>query len=175
MKVTLGTLLLVTAAGAAQAGDKFPKCFDADRDGHCVTAQVNGQGTVRMAKKTKKLLEAANNGSLDFGNCDVHYEVPLPIRGDLDLRYDWKPEAAAFFGAPPNVQVNVYPLEGQTLETHAEISTAPSVRAGGSAVVTQADVIEGNRLPPGKYVLTGRVSGSIRNWDCHSFFLQVAE
>jgi hypothetical protein len=62
----LATLLLVAAATAAQAGEKFPKCFDADREGHCVTARVNGQGTVRMTKKTKKVLEAANNGSLNF-------------------------------------------------------------------------------------------------------------
>jgi hypothetical protein len=27
---------------------------------------VNGQSTVRMTKKTKKVLEAANNGSLNF-------------------------------------------------------------------------------------------------------------
>jgi hypothetical protein len=176
MKVTcLATLLLVTAAPALPAGEKFPKCFDADREGHCVTAQVNGQSTVRMTKKTKKVLEAANNGSLNFGNCDVRYEVPLPVRGDLELRYDWRPEAVGYFGAPPEVAVHVYPLEGQSLDTHREISTAPSVRAGGSAVVTQADVIERNRLPPGKYVLTGRVSGSIQNWDCHSFFVQVAE
>ena len=169
---TLGTLLVLTAA-AAQAGEKFPKCFKADRDGHCVSAWVNGQGTVRMTKKTKKALQAL--GGLSFGNCDAHYEVPSPIRGDLDLRYDWIPEAAEYFGAPPQVQVNVYPLEGQSLETHREISAAPSVQAGGSAVMTQADVMEGNRLPPGKYVLTSRVSGSMRNWDCHSFFVQVSE
>lgn len=69
----------------------------------------------------------------------------------------------------------MYPLEGQSLATRPELSTAPSVQAGGSAVVTQADVVQGNRLPLGKYVLTGRVSGSIQNWDCHSFFVQVAE
>ena len=50
----------------------------------------------------------------------------------------------------------MYPLEGQTLKT-------------------QADVVQGNRLPPGKYVLTARVSGSKQNWDCPSFFVQVAE
>jgi hypothetical protein len=173
MKIAgLGTLVVLTAA-AAHAGDKFPKCFDADREGHCVAARVNGQSTIRMTKKTKKALEA--RGSLNYENCDVRYEVPLPIRGDLDLHYEWIPEAVAYFGAPPQVQVNVYPLEGQSLDTHSEISTAPSVQAGGSAVVTQADVMEGNRLPPGKYVLTSRVSGSKQNWDCHSFFLQVAE
>ena len=173
MKIAgLGTLL-VLAAAAAQAGDDYPKCFSADRYGHCVAARVNGQSTVRMTKKTKKVLEA--RGSLNYGNCDVRYEVPLPIRGDLDLHYEWIPEAASFFGSPPDVQVNVYPLEGQSLETRPELSTAPSVRAGGSSVVTQADVIQGNRLPPGKYVLTSRVTGSIRNWDCHSYFLQVVE
>lgn len=172
MKIAgLGTVL-VMAATAAHAGEKFPKCFNASRDGHCVSVQVNGQETVRMTKKTKKALEA--RGSLNFGNCDARYEVPAPVRGDLDLRFDWIPEATGYFGAPPEVQVNVYPLEGQSLETRSEISTAPSVRAGGSAVVTRADVVEGNRLPPGKYVLTARVSGSKQNWDCQTFFVQVA-
>ena len=173
MKIAgLGTLLVLTAA-AAHAGQKFPKCFDADREGHCVAARVNGQSTVRMTKKTKKALEA--RGSLNYENCDVRYEVPLPIRGDLDLHYEWIPEAVAYFGAPPEVQVNVYPLEGQSLETRPELSTSSSVQVGGSPVVTQADVMQSNRLPPGKYVLTSRVSGSIQNWDCHSFFLLVAE
>ena len=174
MKIAgLGALLVLSAA-AAHAGEKFPKCFSADREGHCVAARVNGQSTVRMTKKTKKALQQVKE-NLNFGNCDVRYEVPLPVRGDLELSYDWIPEAAGYFGAPPDVQVNVYPLEGQSLETRSEISTAPNVQAGGSAVMTQADVIQGNRLPPGKYVLTGRVSGARQNWDCHSYFLQVAE
>ena len=174
MKIAPPGILLLLAAAAAHGGDKFPKCFNASREGHCVAAKVNGQSTVRMTKKTKKYLES-RAGTLNFENCDVRYEVPSPVRGDLQLSYDWIPEAADYFGGPPDVQVNVYPLEGQSLETRSEISAAPSVQAGGSAVMTQAEVIQGNRLPPGKYVLTGRVSGSKQNWDCHSFFLQVAE
>ena len=173
MKIAgLGTLLVLTAA-AAHSGEKFPKCFNASREGHCVAVRVNGQSAVRMTKKTKKALEA--RGSLNFGNCDARYEVPLPVRGGLDLHFEWIPEAVGYFGAPPEALVHVYPLEGQSLETRPEISVAPSVRAGGSAVVTQADVVAGNRLPPGKYVLTARVSGSKQNWDCPSFFVQVAE
>jgi hypothetical protein len=166
----LGTLVLFTSA-AAQAGEKLPKCFKEMYEGHCVAADVNGQKTVRMTKKTKKLLEAG--GSLNYGNCDVRYEVPSPIRGDLDLSFAWLPEAVGHFGAGAESLVHVYPLEGQSLDTRTELSTAQSVRAGGSAVVTQADVIESNRLPPGKYVLTARVSGSRRGWDCHGFFVQV--
>lgn len=173
MKIAgLGTLVLFTAA-AAHGADKLPKCFDPSFEGHCVSADVNGQKTARMTKKTKKLLEA--RGSLNFGGCYARYEVPSPIRGGLDLRFAWLPEAVGYFGPGAEALVHVYPLDGQSLDTRSELSTAPSVRAGGSAVVTQADVIEGNRVPPGKYVLTARVSGSRRGWDCHGFVVQVAE
>ena len=110
-----------------------------------------------------------------FGNCSAHYEVPAPVRGGLDLSFAWLPEAVGHFGPGAEASVHVYPLEGQSLDTHKEISTASSVRAGGGAVHTQADVIDSNRLPPGKYVLAARVSGSRRGWDCHGFFVQVAE
>ena len=52
---------------------------------------------------------------------------------------------------------------------------SPTVQAGGSAVVTQADVVQGNRLPPGRYVVTVRVSGSRRNWDCQTLFVQIVD
>jgi hypothetical protein len=176
MKIAgLGTLVLFTAA-AAPAADKLPNCFKDSFEGHCVAADVNGQKTVRLTKKTKKLLKEFNEqGSRPFGNCSAHYEVPSPVRGGLDLRFGWLPEAVGYFGPGAEALVHVYPLEGQSLDTRTEISTASSVRAGGSAVVTQADVIEGNRLPPGRYVLTARVSGSKRGWDCHGFVVQVAE
>ena len=161
MKIAaLGTLVLFTAA-AAPAGEKLPHCFKDMYDGHCVTADVNGQKTVRMTKKTKKLLKEWDaQGSRPFGGCSAYYEVPLPVRGGLELRFGWLPEAVAHFGSGAEAAVHVYPLEGQSLDTEREIATAESVKAGGSAVVTAADVIQGNRLPPGKYVLTARVSGS---------------
>lgn len=176
MRIAGIATLAVFASAAAHAGQKPPKCFDDAFEGHCVAAEVNGQKTVRMTKQTRKLLkESGAQGSRPFGNCSAHYEVPLPVRGALDLRFAWLPEAVGYFGSGTEASVHVYPLEGQSLETHPEIAAAPSVRAGGSAVVTQADVIEGNRLPPGKYVLTARVSGSVHGWDCHGFFVQVAE
>lgn len=176
MKIaTLATLVLFTAA-AAQAAEKLPSCFKDSYEGHCVTADVNGQKTVRMTKKTKKLLKEFDAlGSRPFGNCSAHYEVPSPIRGGLELRFAWLPEAVAHFGPGAEALVHVYPLEGQSLDTRPELSTAQSVKAGGSSVVTQADVIDSDRLPPGKYVLTARVSGSRRGWDCHGFVVQVAE
>ncbi len=176
MKIAgLGALVLFTAA-PVHAAERLPKCFKQMYEGHCVAADVNGQKTVRMSKKTRKLLKEFDaRGSRPFGNCSAHYEVPAPIRGGLDLRFAWLPEAVGHFGPGAEALIHVYPLEGQSLDTHKEISTASSVRAGAGAVVTQADVIDSNRLPPGRYVLTARVSGSRRGWDCHGFFVQVAE
>jgi hypothetical protein len=166
-------IAVLLAFVAAHADEKLPKCFNASRDGHCVAVRINGQQTVRLTKATKKMLEPL--GGLKTEGTDTRYEVPQPVRGALELRADWLPEAVAYFGAPPEVSVHVLPLEGQRLDTRAEISAAPSVRAGGSAVVTQADVVKGNRLPPGKYVLTVRVHGSKQNWDRQTLYVQVAE
>jgi hypothetical protein len=173
MRLAVLGIFVLTTAAAARADEKFPRCFEADRDGHCVTVTVNGQKTVRLTRKTKKMLEPL--GGLRSGGDNTRYEVPEPIRGELDLRADWLPEAVAYFGAPPQLTIHVLPLEGQDLVTRPELSTAPSVQVGGSAVVTQAEVVQSNRLPPGKYVLSVRVHGSKRNWDRQTFFLQVAE
>ena len=170
----VGTLVLILiTAAAAHAAQKFPKCFNASREGHCSAVHVNGQRTVRLTKQTKKMLEPL--GGLKFGQFDTRYEVPQPVRGALALSADWIPEAVAYFGAPPNVSVLVRALEGQNLETRPELSTASSVRAGGSAVVTHADVVQGNRLPPGKYLLQIRLSGSKQNWEQQTLFIHVVE
>ena len=171
----IGTLALCAAA-TTYAAEKTPKCFADAFEGHCVAAEVNGQKTVRMTKPTRKQLKPfEGNRSRPWGNCAAHYEVPSPVHGALALRFAWVPEAVGYFGGPrTESSVHVYPLEGQSLETRPEIASAPSVRAGGSAVMTRADVIESDQLPPGKYVLTARVSGA-RSWDCHGFFVQVAE
>jgi hypothetical protein len=172
MRVALTGALLLLAA-AAQAGETYPKCFDASRDGHCAVVSVNGQRTVRLARKTKKMLE--QKGALSPGGGETRYEVPQPVRGDLEVRVDWIPEAAGYFGAPPQVTIHVFPLEGQSLETRQEVSAATSVSAGGSAPLTVSDVVQGNRLPPGQYVLAIRVYGSQRNWDRQTLFLHVAD
>jgi hypothetical protein len=170
---TLGTALLMTTTTGLYAGEKLPKCFDSSRDGHCIAVQVNGQKTVRLTKKTKKMLEPLGASSL--GGSGTRYEVPSPVRGALQLSADWVPEAVAYFGPQPEITVHVTPLEGQTLDTRPEISSAPSVQAGGSAAVTQADVVQGNRLPPGKYVRSVTANGSRRNWDRQTLFVQVVD
>jgi len=67
----------------------------------------------------------------------------------------------------------VRPLEGQSLETRTELSAAPGVRVEGNAAVTRSEVVEDNRLPPGKYLLSVRLAGP-RNWDRQVSYFEVA-
>jgi hypothetical protein len=176
MKITrLAPLWLACAAAlapaAARAGEKLPKCFDAMREGDCVAVTVNGQRSVKLTKSTRKMLKEL--GGLEWGGDTTKYEVPEPVRGDLVVDASWLPEAVAHFGAEPEVRVMVMPLEGQDLNTRPELSADSSVQVGGSAVVTRSDVIQGKRLPPGKYLFSVRLSGS--NWDRQTLFVQVVE
>jgi hypothetical protein len=161
---------LMVVATVAHAGDKFPKCFDAAREGDCVVVTVNGQKAVRLTRKTKKALEAL--GALRAAGDSTRYEIPQPIRGELSVEAAWLPEAAPYFGAP-DVTVMVYALEGQDLDTRPELSSDPTVQIGGSAAVTRSDVLQDNTLPPGKYLLSVRASGS--NWDRQTLFFQVVD
>jgi hypothetical protein len=163
-------MLMVVAAGA-QAGEKFPRCFEDPFDGHCLAVQVNGQRTVKISGRTKKMLKKM--GALVVMSDETLYEVPGPVRGALEVSAKWLPEAAGFFGSPPDVSVMVIPLEGQELDTRPELSAESDVRVGGSAVVTRSDVIQDDRLPPGKYVLSVRAAGARQNWDRQTLFVQV--
>jgi hypothetical protein len=46
------------------------------------------------------------------------------------------------------------------------------VRAGGAAVVTQREVLEQERLPAGRYILSIDLSGA-SNWDRRLVFFEV--
>lgn len=162
----------VVLPASAIAADKYPKCFSASREGHCIAVQVNGAKTARISGKTKRMLKRM--GALELHAEEVRYELTAPVRGALDLQADWIPGAAALLGANPEVEAFVVPLEGQSLDTERQLSADSSVQVGGSAAVRQDDVLKENRLKPGKYLMTVRVRGT-GNWDRQLLFFEVAE
>lgn len=162
--------LALAAATSARAG--APRCFSPSREGHCIAVTINGQATVRLAKKTRKMLEPLDG--LRFGGDETRYEAAAPIRGALEVRAEWTAGAEEYFGTPPEVSLHLRPLEGQELETRPELSTAPSVTAEGGAVLTRSEVADSRRLPPGKYLLSVSLNGP-RNWDRQTTYFEVAK
>lgn len=163
-------MLVLSVALTAEA--EQPGCFSPARNGHCIAVKVNGQATVKLAKKTRKMLEPL--GGLRFSGGETHYESASPVHGALVVHAEWVGGAGEYFGGSPEVSLHVRPLEGQSLETYPELSTAPSVRVEGDAAVTRSEVLEDNRLPPGKYLLSVRLAGS-RNWDRQISYFEVAK
>jgi hypothetical protein len=163
-------MLALSAALTAEARE--PGCFSPSRNGHCISVKLNGEATVKLSKKTKKMLEPLDG--LRFGGDDTRYESASPVRGALEVHAEWVAGASEYFGGPPEVSLHVRPLEGQSLETRPELSTAQSVRIEGGAAVTRSEVVDDNRLPPGKYLLSVTLAGP-RNWDRQTSFFEVAK
>jgi hypothetical protein len=168
MKTTLALVAVAAALSAAPAGAANMKCID--RDGRCIVVTVNGQRNVKMSKATKKLMEGMKRVS-DWVS-DVRYELPAPIQGELQVQAEQTREAGDWFGEGRQAEVKVIPLDDVALQTHTEIATTDSVRAGGSGVLVQQHVLEQKTLPPGRYLLAVTLSGQ-DNWDRQVLYFQV--
>jgi hypothetical protein len=164
--------LLITAADALARG---PKCLD--RDGRCMIVQVNGQQSVKLSKQRKKELESVKATSSSLTRYEItqtKYELATVVRGGIDVRAHGIPGAEAWFGDLRSVDVGVVPLQNTELNTRQELATSNTVRSGGSSIVAQQNVLEGNKLPPGKYLLVVTLHGT-SNWDRQVLYFEVAE
>ena len=148
-----------------------------DRDGRCMTVRVNGQATVKLSKQRKKELERVKpTHSIEtrYEISQTKYELATPVRGELDVRADGVRGSQRWFGDLGSVDVIVVPLQRVELNTRQTLAADSSVRVGGAPVVTRQNVVEGNKLPPGKYLLVVTLSGA-SNWDRMVLYLEVAQ
>jgi hypothetical protein len=162
--------LFVAALIAAPAAGVDMHCVD--RDGRCMEVSVNGHKAVKLGKSTKKML--AGMKSAQHQMQETRYEIPAPIQGELDVKADRSADSKDWFGEGRSFEVMVVPLAEVKLETHQQLSTADNVRVEGAAPVTVENVLEGNRLPPGPYILFVTLRGD-SNWDRMGLFVQVTE
>jgi len=165
----LASLFLAALPAPSTAG----KIDCLSREGQCIAVKVGGQASVKLGKPTKKLMRGELKDASDW-IADVRYELPLPIRGKLEI--DARPAAGAesWFGPDPGAEVTVIPLGDVELKTHAEVHAEQSVRVGGQAALTRREVLEENRLPAGRYLLAVTLSGR-SNWDRHVLYLEVKD
>jgi hypothetical protein len=143
-----------------------------DRDGRCMAVTVNGQKAVKLSKATKKALAGVKRAQDHL--YDLRYEITAPIRGELDVTADRSTDSKDWFGDGRHFEVMVVPLADVELRTHQQIGAADNVRVQGGAPLTVQNVLEGNRLPPGPYLLLVRLTGD-SNWDRMKLYVQVAE
>ncbi|MFK7954809.1 MAG: hypothetical protein AB8B96_01845 [Lysobacterales bacterium] len=167
--ITLMTLAVLQGAPSVGFG-KTPKCFP--RAGHCVQVTVNGQQSVRLTKASKKLLKGYDEVSYYVD--DTLYEILDPISGELDVVGAIVEGAEDWYGQPGSVDVQVVPLQAVEIAAKEELVSNPTVRIGGQAIVSKANVMQDNTLPPGRYLLRVKLRGS-GNWDRQTLLLTVTE
>jgi hypothetical protein len=158
----------------ASFSDRLP-CVH--RIGRCFDATIGGMPVEVIAEqaefeKLKALLQTLN------GNVrDVHWIVRQPVAGTLALDVETRANAQGL----PHVgdereepDVTVYALDGQALESEAELVAEQSVRINGQPVVTQQQTLTQDFLPPGRYAFSIKYLGR-KNWDRKWVFLTVAK
>ena len=157
--MTATLLLLLTTA---TAGADYPKCFSAQRDGHCIEVQINGQPTDKLTKRELKKLQ--KDGDPRAGAEPPAYKVTTPVAGPLRVDAEWIDGVQWYFGDSHRTRIHIYPLDGQELHATASLSTSDNVRAEGKAIVTRQNMLNSNVLPPGRYLASVRMMGE-NNWD----------
>lgn len=170
-RVSAGLLAAALCALPAAAVDMH--CVD--RDGRCMAVTINGQKAVKLDKATKKLLAGVKgNILLRHHVSEARYQIPTPIRGDLDVKADRSADSKDWFGENRIFEVMVVPLADVALKSHQQVGTADGVSIGGAAPLTLENVLESKRLPPGPYLLVVSLNGD-SNWDRMTLYVQVAE
>jgi hypothetical protein len=173
MKRVLSAFAVLLAT--AHTATALSKCLE--RDGRCMAVSVNGQQAVKLSKRTKGLLKDLQPGAPKLTAYEMRqsrYEVPLPIRGPLQVTADRSGDSGDWFGEGRTFETMVVPLDPVDLKTSQQIATADGVSVGGSAPLVVENVLEGNQLPPGRYLLIITLSGS-GNWDRMTLYVTVGE
>ena len=112
-----GCLLAAVFARPDVAQAKPPKCFP--REGHCVAVTVNGQPAVPLTKATRKALERLEEISPYVD--DTRYEVPEPIRGELEVAASLTQGAESQLGEGGRVDVQIVLLSDVEIETREQL------------------------------------------------------
>jgi hypothetical protein len=175
MKSRCGALVALGLLVAAADAGAMSKCLE--RDGRCMAVTVNGQTAVKLSKRTKTLLkglqsEADREVRYELG--EARYEAPLPIRGPLAVTAERSSDSGDWFGEGRTFETMVMALDQVDLRTSQRLSTVDNVSVGGGSPLVVENVLEGNRLPPGRYLLTITLSGK-GNWDRMTLYVQVED
>lgn len=144
--------------------------------GFCFDLRLNDQDVLHLADDL--WLERFRSRSLtptqQSALADVHWAVPKAIHGPLAAHASPRADGGLeWFGSDlAAINVLVTPLGDYGVPSKKELAPSENVRTGEQGVLTEREVLVGNELPPGEYVLTVRVRG-IKRWDKKDVLLTV--
>jgi hypothetical protein len=133
---------------------RIGRCFDATFDGQLATPILEKARYEALAVTLKKQSSRLS---------DVYWELKTPVDGKGVFNVVLKANA---LGAAPlgelksEPDLTIYALDGQSIDSEVELKSNESVRVNGNAVVTKQDTITQDFLPPGRYVIGLRYSGT---------------
>lgn len=157
--------LLAVLASCAGLPSGTAQCLD--RKGYCFDAMINGQPVVPL--ETHDGL--ARYHSVSHYVNEVAWELPRPIRDEVNVRVTANEQGRDWMGPRMTVQVSVVPLGDYKLDSTPVLSKQNDVLISGHAAATVRHVLNENRLPPGQYLF--RIKATGRHWDRKTVFVTV--
>ena len=138
-------------------------------EGYYFDVQINGFDAVAMKGKDSihSLQEFPRYSS-------VQWMIDYELSGDLyvearnnDISYKF----IGSVGSDNDLDVTIYPLEGQDLSTREGSITSKDVSINGKHTKSDVDVMTNRHLPAGDYVISVKTHGS-DNWDRKFIFVR---
>jgi hypothetical protein len=103
----------------------------------------------------------------------VHWQLDKPIDGHMKVSFKENKNSQMFIGHILNREpMRIVPLQKVKVNTHNALQSNSSVRVGGAATVSKANVLNKNFLPKGDYIFRLKVHGT-KNWDRKEIYVQV--
>ena len=130
--------------------------------GYYFDAMINGEDIVKV--EDRSVLKNIENY---YRADDVHWMVKEKLSGNLDIRVINNEISSKFIGTVGNdedLDIYVFPLGNQKLNSRKETIRSKDVFVGGAAVTKTENVMTNNTLPSGSYVITIKTNGPL-NWD----------
>ena len=169
MKLKASAVLAIVLLNGCLPGAGLNSCVD--RVGKCFDVTVDGQPVVPLSASLEKYKSGAPVGrKVDLDR--TAWMLAQPVSSQPNPQFAVNQRGGSWFGANPQLEMLVEPLEGQSIIVNRGAALAKSVNAKGKAVITAQNVIAEKTLPPGAYLFTYTLRGT-GNWDRKLVFATV--
>ncbi len=167
--ITIVSALVLT--GCLPGFSSLHSCTE--RIGRCFDVSVDGQKVAPLTSSSE--LDRFKRGATPARRVDLdatRWMLSEPVSQTPLPQAAVNQHGSSWFGANPQLEMLVEPLEGQQVRINRSIAGAPSVTMNDRRVPVIQNVVADKKLPPGAYLFTFTLRGSA-NWDRKHVFATV--